>query len=270
MFVKTDTILDKILAQKADEVTTRQTKMPLKKVQNLARVACVPRHFDQALRAGDTVSLIAEVKKASPSKGILIENFDPITIGKTYAENGASAISVLTDTPFFMGELAYLNQVRGAVRIPVLRKDFIIDPYQVYETRAEEADALLLIVAALDDSQLSDLHTLTTELGMSALVEVHDEAEVERALKIGATIIGVNNRDLRTFDVDLGTTERLAKLLPSDVILVAESGISTPADVHQMGQIGAHAVLVGEHLVKSDNMAELVHQFSTQKRLNNT
>ncbi|MDX2079121.1 MAG: indole-3-glycerol phosphate synthase TrpC [bacterium] len=266
MFVKTDTILDKILAQKVDEVATRQAKMPLKKVQNLARVACVPRHFDQALRVGEYVTLIAEVKKASPSKGVLIENFDPATIGKTYADNGASAISVLTDTPFFMGDLAYLNAVRGTVRVPVLRKDFIIDPYQVYETRAEETDALLLIVAALDDAQLADLHALTTEMGMSALVEVHDEAEVERALKVGATIIGVNNRDLKSFDVDLNTTERLAKLLPKEVILVAESGISSPADVMRMGQVGAHAVLVGESLVKSGDMAEAVKQFSTVSR----
>jgi indole-3-glycerol phosphate synthase len=266
MYVKTDTILDKILAQKVDEVATRQTKMPLKKVQNLARVACVPRHFDQALRAGEHVALIAEVKKASPSKGVLIENFDPVAIGKTYSDNGASAISVLTDTPFFMGDLAYLNAVRGNVRVPVLRKDFIIDPYQVYETRAEETDALLLIVAALDDAQLADLHTLTNELGMSALVEVHDEAEVERALKIGATIIGVNNRDLKTFDMDLGTTARLAKLLPKEVILVAESGIHTPEDVANMASVGAHAVLVGESLVKSGDIASAVRQLSSVAR----
>lgn len=266
MYVKTDTVLDKILAQKADEVTTRQAKTPLKKVQNLARVACVPRHFDHALRTGDHIALIAEVKKSSPSKGILIENFDPIAIAKTYADNGASAISVLTDTPFFMGDIAYLNQVRGNVHIPILRKDFIIDPYQVYETRAEEADALLLIVAALDDAQLHDLHTLTIELGMSALVEVHDESELNRALKIGATIIGVNNRNLHTFDVDLATTERIAKHLPKDVILVAESGISTPDDVLRMGQAGAHAILVGESLVKSGDMAEQVRQMSAIKR----
>lgn len=266
MYVKTDTILDKILAQKVDEVATRQAKTPLKKVQNLARVACVPRHFDHALRAGEHVALIAEVKKASPSKGILIENFDPIIIAKTYADNGASAISVLTDTPFFMGDIAYLNQVRGTVRIPVLRKDFIIDPYQVYETRAEEADALLLIIAALDDAQLRDLHALTIELGMSALVEVHDETELDRALAIGATIIGVNNRNLHTFDVDLATTERLAKHIPDGVILVAESGIFTPDDVLRMGQAGAHAILVGESLVKSGDMAEQVRQFSTVRR----
>ena len=173
---------------------------------------------------------------------------------------------MLTDKNYFQGAAEYLQQARAACSLPVLRKDFIIDPYQVYETRAEETDALLLIVAALDDAQLTDLQALTHELGMSALVEVHDEAEVERALKVGATIIGVNNRDLKSFDVDLGTTARLAKLLPKDVILVAESGIATPADVAQMAQAGAHAVLVGESLVKSGEMASAVKQFSSVAR----
>ncbi len=161
-----------------------------------------------------TVALIAEVKHASPSKGVLIENFDPVALGTTYAANGAAAISVLTDQQFFGGSLAYLTQVRAAVDIPVLRKDFIIDPYQVYEARAANADAVLLIVAALADAQLADLHALVAELGMAALVEVHNEAELERALQINPRLIGVNNRDLKTFHEDLGTTGRIAALIP--------------------------------------------------------
>jgi indole-3-glycerol phosphate synthase len=210
--------------------------------------------------------LIAEVKKASPSKGVLIENFDPVAIGKTYAENGASAISVLTDEQFFQGHLDYMRAVRAAVSVPVLRKDFVIDPHQVYEGRAAGADAVLLIVMALEDSQLADLQALIHELGMAALVEVHNAAEMERALKIGATLIGINNRDLKTFHEELNVTAQLAKRAPSDVTLVAESAIRNADDVRRMGSYGARAVLVGESLVKSDNMASRVHEFSSQPR----
>jgi indole-3-glycerol phosphate synthase len=197
---------------------------------------------------------------------VLIENFDPVALGKTYAGNGAAAISVLTDERFFMGSLDHLTQVREAVSIPVLRKDFIIDCYQVYEARAAGADAALLIVAALEDSQLADLHALIRELGMAALVEVHNESELERVLKIDATLIGVNNRDLKTFHEDLGTTERIARLVPDTVTLVAESAIRSSADVRKMGELGAHAVLVGEGLVKAGSIAEQVQTFSSQPR----
>src|SRR4051812_31480340 len=194
-FVKTDTILDKILAQKELEIGFN-----LAEIERRAREADPARPFAAALRLGsqnyETVALIAEVKHASPSKGVLIENFDPVGLATTYAQNGAAAISVLTDEKFFMGSLSDLKEVRAAVSVPVLRKDFIIDPYQVYEARAAGADATLLIVMALQDRQLADLHALITELGMAALVEVHNEAELERALKAGATLIGVNNRDL--------------------------------------------------------------------------
>jgi len=264
MYVKTNTILDKILAHKVEEVTAAKSQTPLSKLTNLARVACVPRDMIAALQK-DTVALIAEVKKASPSKGVLIEDFDPEAIGHTYAKNGAAAISVLTDEQFFQGHLDYMTRVRGIVHIPVLRKDFIIDPYQVYEARAAEADAVLLIVAALDDVQLAELYALTLELGMTPLVEVHNEAEMERALHVNAKLIGVNNRDLKTFDVDLNTTARLAALVPVDVILVAESGIRNGADAKHMGELGARAVLVGEHLVKSDDIAASVKEFSSQR-----
>ncbi len=257
-FVKTDTILDQILAQKQTEIGDN-----LAEVARRARDAAPVRPFD--LRRA-TVSLIAEVKHASPSKGVLIENFDPVALGSIYAANGAAAISVLTDQRFFMGSLDDLRAVRAAVNVPVLRKDFIIDPYQVYEARSAGADAALLIVAALEDAQLADLHTLISELGMAALVEVHNEAELDRALRINATLIGVNNRDLKTFHEDLGTTGRIAALVPSNVTLVAESAIRSVVDVRTMGELGAHAVLVGEGLVRADNIAEQVREFSSQPR----
>ncbi len=259
-FVKTDTILDKILEQKQLEIGDN-----LAEVARRAREADPPRDFDAALRRS-TVALIAEVKHASPSKGVLIENFDPVALGKTYADNGAAAISVLTDEKFFMGSLDYMTQVRAAVSVPVLRKDFIIDPYQVYEGRAAGADAVLLIVAALEDGQLADLHALVTELGMAALVEVHNEAEVERALKVGASVIGINNRDLKTFHEDLGTTARLVPLLTDTITVIAESAVRSLADVVKMGGLGVHAVLVGEGLVKADNIAAQVQAFSRQAR----
>lgn len=265
-FHQTNTILDKILAQKVLEVESRQATVPINKMLNLAKVACVPRNFAQALKKDGNVALIAEVKKASPSKGVLIQNFDPVGLGKTYAENGASAISVLTDEQFFQGHLSYLTEVRGSVSIPVLRKDFIIDPYQVLEARSAEADAVLLIVAALEDGQMAELHQLILEQGMTPLVEVHNVAELERALKIGARVIGVNNRDLHTFDVDLGTTAKIAEIIPDDVILVGESGLQTVEDVRHMGEIGADAVLIGEGLVKSEDVARTVRDFSSQPR----
>jgi indole-3-glycerol phosphate synthase len=265
-FVKTDTILDKILEQKVIEVR-EACREPGRLAQIEFAASKVPpaRDFARALRR-DHVALVAEIKKASPSKGVLIENFDPVAIGKTYAMNGAAAISVLTDEPFFQGHLRYMRDVREAVAVPVLRKDFIIDPYQIYEARANNADAVLLIVMALEDGQLRDLHTLTRELGMAALVEVHNEAELERALRVGTTLIGINNRDLKTFHEDLDTTARLARLVPSDVTLVAESAIRSVDDVRRMGELGAHAVLVGEGLVKADNIGQMVRAFSSQLR----
>ncbi len=202
------------------------------------------------------IALIAEVKKASPSMGIICHDFDPVRIAKDYEAAGASCLSVLTDEQFFQGSLDYLRQIRAAVKLPLLRKDFIIDERQILEAIEWGADAILLIVAILDDARLKHFHTLAIEAGLSVLVEVHDEAELERALKIGATLIGVNNRDLKTFKVDLATTERLAaKLFGSrgpdeSTLLVAESGIHTPADVARVAKCGAGAILVGESLVK--------------------
>jgi indole-3-glycerol phosphate synthase len=263
-YVRTDTILDKILAQKERELPERDEYVTTSaQLDYLVSQMPPPLDFRAAL-CRDTVALIAEVKKASPSKGIFVEDFDPLAIAKTYAENGAAAVSVLTDEQFFQGRLRYLGEIREALNIPALRKDFIIDPYQVYEARVNRADAVLLIVMALDDSQLADLHRVITDLGMAALVEVHDEKELERALKVGATLIGVNNRDLRTFHVDLGVTERIAKQLPDGVVLVAESGIHSGDDVRLMGDLGARAVLVGEALMLAQDRAAAVRAFSGQ------
>lgn len=264
MFVKTDTVLDQILTHKAEEIAAAQ--VPLAAVRDFAEAAPPTRDFLAALRC-DTVALIAEAKKASPSKGVLIEDFDPVALATTYARNGAAAISVLTDIRFFQGHPDYLTAVRQAVNVPVLRKDFVIDPYQVYEARSIGADAVLLIVAALEDGQMADLYALVRELDMTALVEVHTESEMEQALKLDAQLVGINNRNLKSFEVDLATTGHLSGIAPDSVTLVAESGIRSAEDVYHMGQLGAHAVLVGETLVKAgDNLSQTVRAFSSQRR----
>ncbi|MDX2140357.1 MAG: indole-3-glycerol phosphate synthase TrpC [Chloroflexota bacterium] len=265
MFVKTETILDTILAHKVEEVAALKRERPLTELQQAAAAATPARDFAAALHRPN-VALIAEVKKASPSKGVLIENFDPVGLAHTYAENGAAALSVLTDEQFFMGHLDYLRAIRAAVTIPVLRKDFTIDEYQVVEARAAGADAVLLIAAALEDVRLADLHSAIVSLGMAALVEVHDETELERALRVGCTQIGINNRDLKTFQEDLNTTARIAHLVPPTVTLITESAIRNADHVQQMGELGAHAVLVGEGLVKAADIGVQVRLFSSQPR----
>lgn len=265
-FVATDTVLDRILDRKVQELAVRRDRRPDAEMR--ARAADAPEAPRDMLAAlqGRHISLIAEVKRASPSKGMLARDFAPVLTAATYAHNGASAISVLTDEDFFQGSLAYLTAIRRAVDLPLLRKDFVIDPYQVYEGRAAGADAILLIVAALSQAQLADLFSLTAELGMTALVEVHEEYEMERALLLGADLIGINNRDLKTFHVDLATTGRLAAMVEGDVILVAESGIHTAEDVRAMGRLGASAILVGESLMKAADAVALTQSLSRQPR----
>jgi indole-3-glycerol phosphate synthase len=209
---------------------------------------------------GPSVRLIAEIKRASPSRGPLRADLDPVALATVYEANGAAAVSVLTDCRFFRGSLADLRAVRAQTTLPVLRKDFVIDPYQVYEARAAGADAILLIVAALDARQLADLYDLARELGMDALVEVHSEAELGRALSVEPAIVGVNNRDLRTFEVDLETTARLRPLVPPDVVFVAESGVRSNADVQRLAALGAHAMLVGEALVVAPDVGRAVRE----------
>jgi indole-3-glycerol phosphate synthase len=253
-----ETILDKIVAWKRDEIVRHKRAKPFEVVQAEAALT-PPRDFAAALRAPG-VRLIAEVKRASPSKGLLRHNFDAVALAQEYETNGAAAISVLTDEHFFQGSLDHLRDVRQNVALPVLRKDFVLDPYQVYEARAAGADAVLLIVAAMDDGDLEALHCLVQQLGMVALVEVHDETELARALQVGPRVVGVNNRNLRTFEVDLATTARLRPLVPAGVILVAESGVHTRADVARLADIGADAMLVGEALVRAADVGRKVRQ----------
>ncbi len=265
-FTRTDTILDRILAHKVVEIGRRSSQISFARMREMAETSPYPvRDFAAALQRS-TVALIAEAKKASPSKGVLLADYDPVKLARTYAASGAAAMSVLTDEQFFQGHLDHLRAVREAVDLPLLRKEFVVSPYQVHEARANGADAVLLIVAALGDTLLADLHAVIVELGMTALVEVHDELEAERALKAGARLIGVNNRNLHTFQLSLETTERVARWLPGDVALVAESGIHTPQDVARMAAVGACAVLVGESLVTSGDVAAAVQSLAQVER----
>jgi indole-3-glycerol phosphate synthase len=255
--VGTGTILDEILRWKQLEVAKRKADKPLRTVQAEVARAPLPADLVAALRAPG-VSLIAEIKRASPSKGPLRPDLDPRSLAQTYEANGASAISVLTDTRFFGGSLQDLRAVRQAVDLPVLRKEFVLDPYQVYEARAAGADALLLIVAALGDVQLESLYRLTRGLGMTALVEVHNKDELQRALALSPRLVGINNRDLATFEVRLETTEHLRSTIPGEIVVVAESGIHNAADVARLARCGVDAMLVGESLVRAQDVGAKV------------
>lgn len=249
-------ILDTIVAQKKIEIARLCSALPKEADLTAAmRARGGARDFFASLQnpVNGSVALIAEVKKASPSKGLICEDFDPVRIAREYQAAGANCISVLTDEKFFQGSLDYLKQVRAAVSLPLLRKDFIIDERQILEAIEWGADAILLIVAILTDDELKRFHALAQSAGLTVLVEVHDEAELDRALAVGAKLLGVNNRNLKTFQVNLGTTGRLAARIPKDstALLVAESGIDTREDVERVHQSGARAILVGESLVKS-------------------
>ncbi len=257
----TGTILDKIVARKIEEVAQLGIIYDGYGSSDL-RV----RDFVGALNRHPSVALIAEIKHASPSKGILIEKFDPVTLGRTYQQNGAEAISVLTDTDFFQGSVDNLTAVKENVSIPVLRKDFIIDARQITEARYAGADAILLIAAILDDARLRDLFDAALVRDTVPMIEVHSEAEMERALRLDPPLIGINNRDLHTFKVDLNVTRRLAKMAPLDVTLVAESGIFTVADVEAMAEAGVDAILVGESIVRSPDVGAQVRALSSVRR----
>jgi indole-3-glycerol phosphate synthase len=247
-------VLQTILERKAVEVAERRAVRSLEQVRDAAFAQAPPRGFVKALRAKralDLPAVIAEVKKASPSKGLIRADFDPAAIARSYEAGGAACLSVLTDVDHFQGSDAYLQQAREACSLPVLRKDFTVDPYQVYEARALGADCILLIVAALDDVRLADLTVLALELDMDVLVEVHDIDELERALQVPAPMLGINNRNLRTFDVSLDTTLALRDAVPADRILVTESGIATRDDVARMRDHGVNTFLVGETFMRA-------------------
>ena len=251
-------ILDRILLHSQEELAHRKRALPLAELRTIAPDRPPALDFDSALK-GDNIRVIAEVKKASPSKGLICADFDPVRIALDYARSGASAISVLTETKFFQGSLDYLSDIGDALgekRIPLLRKDFLFDRYQIFESRAYGADGLLLIVAILSGEQLQDLLGTAHELGM----EVHNEAETEIAVRSGAAIIGINNRDLTTFDVDLATTERLRPLIPPDKIVVSESGIKAHGDIERLKKAGIDAVLIGETLMRAEDKAAMLQE----------
>jgi indole-3-glycerol phosphate synthase len=254
--MSTPDILQKILRTKQEEIAARSAVRPLAQLAEEAASASPVRGFIQSMRqriaAGDS-AVIAEIKKASPSKGLIRADFDPPAIAASYERGGAACLSVLTDAPYFQGHESYLQTARAACQLPVIRKDFIVDPYQVFEARAIGADCILLIVAALADAQMKDLYALARELGMDALIEVHDKDELERALRLNAPLIGINNRNLRTFETSLQTTIDLLPDVPEEVLLVTESSIHTQADVKLMRDHGVHAFLVGEAFMRAQD-----------------
>ena len=259
----TPDILRRILARKQEEIATRQQAVSIDQLRKRAGQASPVRGFLRALQqklANGQSAVIAEVKKASPSKGVIREDFDPVQIAKSYEKGGAACLSVLTDEDFFQGHDNYLIAAREACSLPVIRKDFMIDPYQVYEARTLGADCILLIVAALDDATLQSLFQLSSELGMDTLVEVHDRAELERAKKLDLSFVGVNNRDLRTFETRLSTTLDLLEDLPADCFVVTESGIHTSEDVAIMRASGVNAFLVGEAFMRAPEPGELLSE----------
>jgi indole-3-glycerol phosphate synthase len=249
-------ILEKILENKRQEVAAAKSRIPLRKLQGMLEGMRSPRGFARALRqkAAAGTAIIAEVKKGSPSKGVIRRNFEPVEIARRYQEGGATCLSVLTDSKFFLGDLSFLERIADAVSIPLLRKDFIIDPYQLYEARVSGADAALLIAAALNPDTLQDYSIQAKDLGLDVLLEVHNEKELGWALQAPVELIGINNRDLKTFQIDLAVTERLLPMIPKDRLVVSESGINCRADIRRLLAAGVGAFLIGESLMREDDI----------------
>jgi len=253
-------VLDTIVARKGEEIAAAKARRPAGQLERDLAGAPPVRNFAGALRAAEGMALIAEVKKASPSAGVIRADFDPVAIALTYERHGASCLSVLTDEHFFQGSLDYLRAVRAAVSIPVLRKDFLLDRYQVLEARAAGADAVLLIAECLNDCELRDLYFYASELGMDALVEIYDPENLDRVLALEPELLGINNRDLRTFVTDLDHSIRLGARIPAKTLLVSESGIRVREDVVRLQQAGCRAILVGETLMRSEDMGEKIKE----------
>lgn len=260
--------LTKITADTAKHVAACRARRPMAEVEKAAKTADTPRGFARSLKAtiaSGRYGLIAEIKKASPSKGLIRPDFDPPSLARSYERGGATCLSVLTDEPYFQGKDEFLVQARAATKLPVLRKDFMIDPYQIVEARALGADCVLLIMACLSDRLAGELAQLAHRWGMDVLVEVHDAPELERALRIESDLVGVNNRNLKTLAVDLATTEQLAPKVPKDRVLVAESGLSSSADLARMAKVGASAFLIGESFMRKPDVEAAVREILVRK-----